>query len=294
MAARILSKLRTRSATAIQMNFAGTYRINISTDSDTREESTTSFGFKQVQTEEKQGMVMEVFKSVAGNYDVMNDVMSGGLHRIWKDQLVATLRPAPGCQHLDVAGGTGDVAFRVLEAIRRAERAALTPSPPAHVTVCDINPNMLAVGRERAEKAGLTERQISWVEGNAEELPFEPNSMDSYTIAFGLRNCTHIDRVLEDAHRVLKPGGRFLCMEFSKVQNPVLRQVYDGYSFTVIPTMGQLIAGDRHSYQYLVESIRKFPEQEVLAEMMENAGFSHVNYNNIIDGVVSVHSGFKL
>jgi len=256
--------------------------------------STTSFGFREVEVEEKQGLVREVFKNVASSYDVMNDVMSAGLHRVWKDQLVAMLRPAPGCRHLDVAGGTGDVAFRVVDAIRRAERSALIPcSQQAHVTVCDINPHMLEVGQERAKKLGLDEKRISWVEGNAERLPFEDESMDSYTIAFGLRNCTHIDAVLRDAYRVLKPGGRFLCMEFNTVHNPVLRKAYDAYSFTVIPAMGQLVAGDRDSYQYLVESIRKFPRQDTLAAMMEDAQFAHVGYEDILDGVVSIHSGFK-
>jgi len=240
-------------------------------------------------------MVLEVFKAVAGNYDVMNDVMSAGLHRIWKDHLVYNmLRPGPGTKHLDVAGGTGDVAFRVLEAIRRAERGSITPAQQPHVTVCDINEAMLKVGKERADKANIPERLLTFVEGNAEHLPFEDSCMDSYTISFGLRNVTHTDAALRDALRVLKPGGRFLCMEFSQVRTPVLREVYDQYSFHMIPLMGQLIANDRDSYQYLVESIRKFPEQEVLADMMREAGFANVEYTNIIDGVVSIHSGYKL
>jgi len=254
-----------------------------------------SFGFREVPEAEKEGLVHSVFRSVAPAYDVMNDLMSGGLHRLWKDQLVAMLRPALGCRHLDVAGGTGDISLRVVAALRQAERQALTPAPcPSHVTVFDINGEMLKVGQQRAKQQGVPASELSWVEGNAESLPFEDNSLDSYTIAFGLRNCTHMDRVLREARRVLVPGGRFLCLEFSHVSTPGLRQAYEAYSFSVIPAMGHFISGDRDSYQYLVESIRKFPTQEELANMMREAGFSCVEYTNLTYGVVCIHSGFKL
>lgn len=255
---------------------------------------TTSFGYKEVKVEEKENLVGEVFKRVAGSYDIMNDVMSGGLHRLWKDRLIEVLRPAPGSLHLDVAGGTGDVAFRVLESMRLQEKKCLNVSGKGSVIVFDINAAMLDEGRKRAYARGITQDSMQWIEGNAERLPFDDNSIDSYTISFGLRNCTHIDVVLRDAYRVLKPGGRFLCMEFSHVHDPILQHLYDIHSFHIIPAMGQAIAGDRESYQYLVESIRKFPTQEKLSQMMASAGMRNVSYENLVGGVVAIHSGFKL
>ncbi|QFU17961.1 bifunctional demethylmenaquinone methyltransferase/2-methoxy-6-polyprenyl-1,4-benzoquinol methylase UbiE [Microvirga thermotolerans] len=247
-------------------------------------EETTHFGFQSVPLEEKQGRVNEVFHSVAGRYDLMNDLMSGGLHRVWKNALVAMLRPPRNrpFRHLDVAGGTGDVAFRILEA----------GGPATHVTVLDINGDMLAVGRERAGRAH--DGRIDFVEANAEALPFEDKSFDAYTIAFGIRNVPRIDVALREAHRVLRPGGRFLCLEFSKVDVPGLDRIYDAYSFNVIPRLGQLVTGDAESYRYLVESIRRFPPPAAFARMIEQAGFRRVSYRPLTAGVVAIHSGWKI
>ncbi|GBF90365.1 hypothetical protein Rsub_02471 [Raphidocelis subcapitata] len=272
------------------------------------EANTADFGFREVPRAAKAGLVGEVFTSVASSYDVMNDLMSGGLHRLWKDRLVETLRPFPGMRHLDVAGGTGDVALRVLAAITAAESEAAAraaapasagpaPAPdaapePGHVTVCDINGSMLAVGRDKAARAGLLGR-TTWVQGDAEKLPFPDGCVDAYTIAFGIRNVTDRGAALREALRVLRPGGRFLCLEFSQVTVPLLRQAYDAYSFAVIPRVGQLVAGDAESYQYLVESIRRFPDQEAFAGMMRAEGFQAVTYENLTAGVVALHSGFK-
>lgn len=260
----------------------------------------TSFGYKEVREEEKSQMVGNVFTSVASNYDLMNDLMSGGLHRLWKDRLVSKLNPFPGMKHLDVAGGTGDVAFRILENINSVKRRALQDSPEdnlleeTQIYVCDINPNMLNVGKKRARERGLTEdRPVVWVEGDAEALNFEDNSMDGYTIAFGIRNVTYIEKVLAEAYRVLKRGGRFLCLELSHVEVPIFKELYDLYSFSVIPALGELVAGDRESYQYLVESIRRFPPQEKFAAMIADAGFQKVEYENLVGGVVAIHSGLK-
>ncbi|KAL3537212.1 hypothetical protein ACH5RR_000578 [Cinchona calisaya] len=260
----------------------------------------TSFGYKEVREEDKSQMVGDVFTSVASNYDLMNDLMSGGLHRLWKDRLVSKLNPFPGMKHLDVAGGTGDVAFRVLESINSVKRRALQDSPEdsfleeTQIYVCDINPHMLNVGRKRAQERGLVEaRSLVWVEGDAEALNFEDNSMDGYTIAFGIRNVTHIEKVLEEAYRVLKRGGRFLCLELSHVEVPIFKELYDLYSFSVIPAVGELVACDRESYQYLVESIRRFPPQEKFAAMIADAGFQKVEYENLVGGVVAIHSGLK-
>ncbi|XP_074332364.1 2-methoxy-6-polyprenyl-1,4-benzoquinol methylase, mitochondrial-like isoform X2 [Apium graveolens] len=228
----------------------------------------TSFGYKEVPEEEKSKLVGNVFTSVASNYDLMNDLMSAGLHRLWKERLVSKLNPFPGMKHLDVAGGTGDVAFRILESINSVRHKALRDTfeenlqEETQIYVCDINPNMLNVGKIRAQERGLGEDgSIVWVEGDAEALNFEDGSIDGYTIAFGIRNVTHIEKVLSEAYRVLKKGGRFLCLELSHVENPAFKQFYDYYSFSVIPAIGELVAGDRNSYQYLVESIRKFPPQ---------------------------------
>eukprot|EP00116_Pleurobrachia_bachei_P007780 sb/3468042/ len=250
-------------------------------------EQTTHFGFQDVPEEEKEGKVREVFEKVADTYDVMNDAMSLGMHRLWKDCFVSRADPQPGFQCLDVAGGTGDIAFRIA---RHMSNISKDHGP---VTICDINAEMLRVGRARAERNGTSDKFV-WVEGNAETLNFPDSSFDLYTIAYGIRNCTHIDRVLTEAHRVLKPGGRFMCLEFSEVTQPVLASVYEKYSFDVIPVMGHLVAGDMESYQYLVESIRKFPKQEEFAEMIVKAGFSVVEYENLTFGVTSIHSGYKL
>ncbi|XP_024531053.1 2-methoxy-6-polyprenyl-1,4-benzoquinol methylase, mitochondrial isoform X2 [Selaginella moellendorffii] len=262
-----------------------------------------NFGFREVPEDEKAGMVGAVFSSVASNYDLMNDIMSGGLHRLWKDRLVSELQPFPGMQHLDVAGGTGDIAFRVLDTIYSKEQRSPQKKEvnekevvdETRVYVCDINASMLDVGRQRAKTRGLGELpSLVWVEGDAEALTFADDSMDGYTIAFGIRNVTHIDKALREAHRVLKRGGRFLCLELSHVETPIFKQIYDFYSFSVIPAIGQMVAKDRNSYQYLVESIRKFPKQDDFARMIINAGFSNVQYENLVQGVVAIHSGFKL
>ncbi|XP_059450390.1 2-methoxy-6-polyprenyl-1,4-benzoquinol methylase, mitochondrial isoform X1 [Corylus avellana] len=261
----------------------------------------TSFGFKEVQEEEKSRMVGNVFSSVASNYDLMNDLMSVGLHRLWKDRLVSKLNPFPGMKHLDVAGGTGDVAFRILEAINSVKHRAMQDvlednlHEETQIFVCDINPNMLNVGKKRALERGIGEaKSLLWVEGDAEALNFKDNSMDGYTIAFGIRNVTHIERVLAEAYRVLKRGGRFLCLELSHVDVPIFKELYDYYSFSIIPAVGELVAGDRDSYQYLVESIRRFPSQEKFASMIVDAGFQKVEYENLSGGVVAIHSGLKI
>ncbi|MCB5174921.1 bifunctional demethylmenaquinone methyltransferase/2-methoxy-6-polyprenyl-1,4-benzoquinol methylase UbiE [Microvirga lenta] len=244
----------------------------------------THFGFQSVPLTEKQGRVNEVFHSVAGRYDLMNDLMSAGLHRLWKNTLVTTLRPPKDrpFRHLDVAGGTGDVAFRILDA----------GGPQTHVTVLDINGEMLKVGRERA--GHRYEGRIDFVEANAEELPLESKAYDAYTIAFGIRNVPRIDAALREAHRALKPGGRFLCLEFSKVDVPGLDRIYDAYSFNVIPRLGQAVTGDAESYQYLVESIRRFPAPGAFARMIEEAGFKRVTHRPLTAGVVAIHSGWKI
>ncbi|KAL3625172.1 2-hexaprenyl-6-methoxy-1,4-benzoquinone methyltransferase [Castilleja foliolosa] len=260
----------------------------------------TSFGFKEVREEEKSQLVGNVFTSVASSYDIMNDVMSGGLHRLWKERLVSKLNPFPGMKHLDVAGGTGDVAFRILDSINNVGRRAMRDIHDDNVLdetqifVCDINPNMLNVGKKRAQERGFgNDKSLVWVEGDAEALKFEDNSMDGYTIAFGIRNVTHIEKALAEAHRVLKRGGRFLCLELSHVELPIFKDLYDYYSFSVIPALGELVAGDRESYQYLVESIRRFPKQEKFASMIAEAGFEKVEYENLVGGVVAIHSGLK-
>jgi len=245
----------------------------------------TSYGFRQVNEGQKQGMVNDVFHKVAKRYDIMNDVMSAGLHRVWKDAMVAALSPRkdPSYKVLDVAGGTGDIAFRIVEASNRM----------AHATVLDINGSMLGVGEERAAKKGLTEN-LTFVEANAEELPFEANSFDAYTIAFGVRNVPRIDVALSEAYRVLKRGGRLLVLEFSEVEMPLLDKVYDAWSFNAIPQFGKMITGDAEPYQYLVESIRKFPRQDDFAAMIRTVGFSRVSYTNYTGGIAALHSGWKL
>lgn len=250
-------------------------------------EETTHFGFKTVAKDAKAGMVKGVFNSVASRYDVMNDVMSGGLHRLWKIEMVEWLAPTPDMEMLDVAGGTGDIAFRIREYCQR--RHGTMP----HITLCDINDHMLGEGRKRAVDKGVLSG-IEWICGDAMHLPMDSASVDAYTIAFGIRNVTDIDAALREAYRVLKPGGRFLCLEFSHVTVPPLAKLYDIYSMHVIPQMGKMVAGDAESYQYLVESIRRFPKQEKFAAQMREAGFGNVSYRNMTGGVVALHSGWKV
>ncbi|SFL98296.1 bifunctional demethylmenaquinone methyltransferase/2-methoxy-6-polyprenyl-1,4-benzoquinol methylase UbiE [Methylobacterium pseudosasicola] len=251
------------------------------------ERESADFGFERVSLDEKQGRVDSVFHSVARRYDVMNDLMSAGLHRAWKAQLVSMLRPPQGrpFAHLDVAGGTGDVAFRVLAA----------GGPKTRVTVLDINESMLRVGAERAkDKVEGAGDRIAFVTGNAESLPLPDAAFDAYTIAFGIRNVPRIETALAEARRVLKPGGRFLCLEFSAVDIPLLDKIYDAYSFHVIPRIGARVAGDAKSYRYLVESIRKFPTRGAFSGMIERAGFRHVTDRPLSGGIVAIHSGWKV
>lgn len=260
-------------------------------DDDNRQ---SHFGFSDVDAGARQSMVDDVFHSVAQDYDVMNDLMSGALHRVWKNAFVEELLPLSCGQHaarvIDVAGGTGDIAFRIVE----QSKAASPSAPPVHVTVCDINSSMLAVGAKRAQKRGLPQAQLDFVEGNAESLPqFADGSFDAYTISFGIRNVTDIPKALREAHRILRPGGRFMCLEFSHVANPVLKAAYDAHSFHVIPKLGEIF-GDEKSYRYLVESIRKFPKQREFERMIREAGFSYVRHHNNTGGICAVHSGMKI
>lgn len=244
-----------------------------------------SYGFQPVEEGEKQTLVNSVFHRVAKRYDVMNDLMSVGLHRVWKEALVSALNPPRhgDFKLLDVAGGTGDVAFRVVETSHRNVQA----------TVLDINGSMLEVGRDRAEKRGFSEN-CTFVEANAESLPFEDASFDAYTIAFGIRNVPQIDLALREAYRVLRRGGRLLVLEFSEVDLPVLDKIYDAWSFNAIPPIGRAVTGDGEPYKYLVESIRKFPNQETFAELIRKAGFDRVSYRNFTGGIAALHSGWKL
>jgi len=246
---------------------------------------TAHFGARQVPIEDKQGLVDDVFHSVARRYDLMNDLMSLGLHRAWKDALVNAVNPPKNRPFslLDIAGGTGDIAFRVVKSGGADTRA----------TVCDINAAMLEVGRERATKSALGEA-VSFSEANAEALPFADRSFDAATIAFGIRNVPRIDRALAEAYRVLKIGGRFLCLEFSAVDVPGLDRLYDFYSFNVIPALGRVVAGDAESYRYLVESIRRFPKPQDFAAMMRTAGFARVSFQPMSGGIVALHSGWRL
>ncbi len=244
--------------------------------------STTHFGFQTVPEGEKAGMVHEVFTRVASKYDIMNDLMSGGMHRLWKDAMMDWLAPRAGQSLLDVAGGTGDVAFRFLA---RAGQS--------NATVLDMTESMLIAGRARADGEAMADR-LSWVVGDAMALPFADNSFDVYTISFGIRNVTRIPDALREANRVLRPGGRLMVLEFSQIPNDLAQWVYDRYSFNVIPMMGQIVANDRESYQYLVESIRKFPDQETFAAMIRSAGFDLVSYRNLSMGIAALHSGWKI
>ena len=245
-------------------------------------DQTTHFGFKTLPEAEKASRVRGVFSSVATKYDIMNDVMSGGVHRVWKDAMMDWLSPRDGQRLLDVAGGTGDIAFRFL---KRA--------PTASAVVLDLTEDMLIEGRNRAEAEDRA-HQLDWMVGNAMALPFEANSFDVYTISFGIRNVTRINDALTEAYRVLRPGGRLMVLEFSQLPNPAMQWAYDRYSFNLIPKLGQVIAGDSESYQSLVESIRKFPNQERFATMIRDAGFSQVKYRNLTFGVAALHSGWKL
>lgn len=251
------------------------------------EELAGSFGFKAVEDGEKQPLVNEVFHKVAERYDIMNDLMSAGMHRIWKSAMINTLAPpknvGAGWHSLDVAGGTGDIAFGIIDA---SERTART-------TVLDINGSMLEVGARRANERGIV-GQLDFVEADAQQLPFENGTFDAYTIAFGIRNVPRIDKALEEAYRVLKRGGRFLCLEFSEVEVPMLDRFYDQWSMNAIPQIGRIVTGDADPYQYLVESIRKFPDQDRFAGMIREAGFSRVDYTNYSGGIAALHSGWKL
>jgi demethylmenaquinone methyltransferase/2-methoxy-6-polyprenyl-1,4-benzoquinol methylase len=256
----------------------------------TGEEDTHSFGFEDVSGREKTDRVRDVFSSVAGKYDIMNDAMSLGVHRFWKSAMMDWLRPRPGMQVLDVAGGTGDIATRILD---RANGDLAESQTPAQVTVCDINEAMVGEGRDRALNRGRLDG-VNWVCGNAESLPVPSAAFDAYTIAFGIRNVTHIDQALREACRVLKPGGRFLCLEFAMPESDLLAKPYDFYSFEIIPRLGGAIAGDRDSYQYLVESIRKFPKPDRFAAMIEDAGLSRVDYRSMSAGLVTLHSARRI
>ncbi len=245
-------------------------------------EPTTHFGFSEVPESEKAGRVHGVFSSVAARYDLMNDLMSARIHRVWKEAALDWMAPRPGMRLLDVAGGTGDIAFRFLRRLKGQ----------GSVVVCDMTEAMLAEGRRRAETQGI--HGVDWVCGDAMDLPFEDCSFDAYTIAFGIRNVTRPQKALEEAHRVLRPGGRLIVLEFSQVPQPALARAYDLYSFNVIPTIGQVVTGDRDSYQYLVESIRRFPDQETFLGMVRDAGFARAAYRNLTLGVAAIHSGWKI
>ena len=243
---------------------------------------TTHFGARQVPEQEKAGMVRTLFSDVANKYDIMNDVMSVGIHRVWKEAMMDWLAPRSGQKLLDVAGGTGDVSFKFL---KRAGHG--------HATVCDLTEGMLVEGRKRAEAAAMAD-SLDWVVGDAMNLPFEDNTFDVYTISFGIRNVTRPQEALNEAYRVLRPGGRLMVLEFSQLPNPMMQKAYDLYSFNVIPRMGQVIANDRDSYQYLVESIRNFPDQETFLSMVREAGFGNAKYRNLTMGIAALHSGWKI
>ena len=245
-------------------------------------DKTTHFGFRTVDETEKAGLVRGVFSSVASRYDVMNDLMSAGVHRLWKDAMMDWLAPRPGQRLLDVAGGTGDVAFRFLK------RAA-----GSKAVVLDMTESMLVAGRQRADAGNMADR-LDWVVGDAMALPLPDNSFDVYTISFGIRNVTRVQDALNEAYRVLRPGGRLMVLEFSQLPNPMMQKAYDLYSFNVIPQMGKMVTGDRDSYQYLVESIRKFPDQDTFAGMIRQAGFDLVKYRNMSMGIAALHSGWKV
>jgi demethylmenaquinone methyltransferase/2-methoxy-6-polyprenyl-1,4-benzoquinol methylase len=251
-----------------------------------RTTNSTSFGFREVAAEARQDLVNDVFSTVAGRYDLMNDLMSGGLHRLWKDDQLTWLGPPRSAQRfdlIDVAGGTGAITQRFLD----------KGGPGCGAVLCDINPAMLQVGRKRFRDTKAADR-VAFAIGNAESLPFPDKTFDAYTIAFGIRNVTRIDRALAEAFRVLKTGGRFLCLEFSSCEVPLLDRLYDFHSFEVIPRLGRLTAGSAEPYRYLVESIRKFPAQEPFAAMIRDAGFGQVSYRNLTGGIAAIHSGWRI
>lgn len=252
--------------------------------------ATTHFGFEEIAETEKGPRVRGVFESVATRYDLMNDLMSVGVHRLWKAAMIDWLNPRPGMGLLDVAGGTGDIALRVIERVG--------PERAGPIVVCDLTPEMLEIGRARAIDRGLIGQRpaggLCWVCGDAERLPIADRSVEAYTIAFGLRNVTRIEDALREAHRVLRPGGRFLCLEFSHVVLPLLSALYDLYSFRVLPALGAVVAGDRAAYQYLAESIRRFPAQDNLAAMLAEAGFARVRYRNLSGGIAALHSAWRI
>ncbi len=248
---------------------------------NTSDPTTTHFGFQDVLDSEKASLVKGVFDSVASNYDLMNDLMSLGVHRLWKHAMIEELRPRADMTLLDVGGGTGDIAFRFLE------KGGKT------VTVCDINEEMLSHGRDRAIDRGLL-KGLTWITGDAEKLPIDDSSVDAFTIAFCIRNVTHIDQALNEARRVLRPGGRFLCLEFSRVALPLLEKPYDAYSFKILPWLGELFANDREAYQYLAESIRQFPDQRRFQEMISDAGLARASYRNLSGGIAAIHSAWRI
>ncbi len=241
--------------------------------------TTASFGYEDIPADEKAGRVGHVFSNVARNYDVMNDAMSAGMHRLWKDRFVRRVKPRSGEHILDMAGGTGDIAFR-MQALG------------ALITVADINPDMLNVGMERAQDRDIG--NLSWSEQNAEVLSFDDKSFDAYTIAFGIRNVTHIDQALAEAHRVLKRGGRFFCLEFSTTVWPGFKEIYDTYSHNVVPKIGKIVAKDEDSYRYLIESIRRFPDMPSFERMVQDAGFVQTKVEPMLGGLVAIHSGWKI
>ncbi len=243
---------------------------------------TTHFGYREVAESDKGTLVRNVFDSVAPSYDLMNDLMSMGIHRLWKNAMIDWLNPGPTMRLVDVGGGTGDVAFRFIE------------RGGGPVVVCDVNTSMISVGRDRAIDKGRLEDKISWTGGDAEHLPIADASVDAYTIAFCIRNVTHIDAALKEAWRVLRPGGRFICLEFSHVTKPLLSKLYDLYSFKVLPALGKKVAADRDAYQYLAESIRKFPDQDEFARMIAKAGLEQVKYRNLTGGIAALHSAWKI
>jgi len=247
----------------------------------------THFGFAEVEAGEKAGLVKALFDGVSPRYDLMNDLMSLGVHRLWKESMLDWLAPRAGQRIVDLAGGTGDIARRLVRRVEKRGRGSV------HVTVCDLSPGMIGEGRQRlADK--LPEGAVDWLCGDAENLPLADGCADRCTMAFGIRNVTHIGRVLGEVRRILRPGGRFVCLEFSRLALPLFDRLYDGYSFAVIPALGGLVAGDRESYQYLVESIRRFPPQQQFAAMFRAAGFDNVRFRNLSGGIAALHSGWRL
>jgi demethylmenaquinone methyltransferase/2-methoxy-6-polyprenyl-1,4-benzoquinol methylase len=257
------------------------------------EHDSTDFGFRQVRRGEKAHLVRAVFDGVAGRYDLMNDLMSLGLHRLWKRALIDWLAPRPGMTLIDVAGGTGDAASLFLKCCARQAGKQRAPATATRAIVCDVNRAMIAVGRDRALDRGVT-HGIEWVCGDAEALPVPDDAADAYTIAFGLRNVTDKAAALSEARRVLRPGGRFLCLEFSHVVLPLLEQWYERYSFEVLPALGRVVTGQGDAYRYLAESIQRFPDQDSLAEMMRATGLARVSYRNLTGGIAALHSAWRL